>query len=78
VWPRVRGGFRRDRRSAVETEREGRGCSKAEVNCGGHGVPRNEAAFGTWQQAVRQSSSDTTSIQVDDLAVLPAYRVLSS
>jgi hypothetical protein len=38
-----------------------------------HGVPRNEAAFGKWQQAVRKSSSDTTSIQVDDLAVLAAW-----
>jgi hypothetical protein len=38
-----------------------------------HGVPCNEAAFGTWQQAVRKSSSDTASIQVDDLAVLPAW-----
>ena len=35
-----------------------------------HGVPCNEAAFGTWQQAVRKSGSDTASIQVDDLAVL--------
>ncbi len=38
-----------------------------------HGVPCNEATFGTWQQAVRKSSSDTPSIQVDNLTVLPAW-----
>ena len=35
-----------------------------------HRVPCHEATFGTWQQAVRESGSDTAAIQVDDLAVL--------
>ena len=39
-----------------------------------HRFPGNETSFGAWQQPMGKSSSDTTSVQIDDLAILPARK----